>query len=402
MAKLIRTDGAPSSAMDPTERIIAVIEGRELDRVQTLSVLLDDNPIQQVLGRPLIKDKYLFFNPLSRYILDRWGLKLNAIVQGVIEDMMLRTVEASAALHYDAIWLYYEKEMMIYDSKTLLGVWGNYYDFIDDGHGNLWYMYREPAITSPEAYEAWPFFPDSDDWAQKTYNFFKKALSKYGERICIVGETPTMLYENMQDAMGFANLAISMRKNPDFIRRYIARIEEAAMKTTMAMMDAGLRVIMKGDDFGFKTGPVMNPKTFDEFYGPPYARLCKAVHDRGGKILIHSCGDNTELFDYFIKWGFDGGHAFENTSNVDIPYEKKTHGDSFTIVGGVGVDYHLTRDSSPEEVAEATREIIRVCAPGSRFILAPVHSHPEMDMSKVKVMLETAWEYGKYPINIQN
>ncbi len=57
MAKGIRTEGAPSSTMDPTERIIAVIEGRELDRVQTLSVLLDDNPIQQVLGKPLIKDK---------------------------------------------------------------------------------------------------------------------------------------------------------------------------------------------------------------------------------------------------------------------------------------------------------------------------------------------------------
>ncbi len=400
MSKRVKTVGAPSSEIHPTERIISVIEGKELDRVQTLSVLFDDNAIQQVLGAPPIKDATIFFNPISKLILDKWGMKLNSVIQGVIEAMMLKTVEAAVELHYDSTWLYYEKEMKIYDSKTLISVWGNRYDFIDDGHGNLWYMYREPAITSPKAYDEWPYFPDIDDWAHDTYKFFKKALKKYGDKICIVGETPTMLFESIQDAMGFKNMAFYIRKDPAFIRKFAAQIEEAAMKTTIAMMDAGLKVIMKGDDFGFKTGPVMNPKVLDEFFGPAYTKLCKTVHDRGCKILIHACGDNTLMFDNFIKWGFDGGHAFENTSNVDIPYEKKTHGDVFTIIGGAGVDYTLTTHSTPEEVVEDIKEIIKICAPGGRFLLAPVHSHPEMDMSKVKIMLETAWEYGKYPINL--
>ncbi len=68
------------------------------------------------------------------------------------------------------------------------------------------------------------------------------------------------------------------------------------------------------------------------------------------------------------------------------------------LLGGIGVDYLLTARSSPKEVADATREIIKACAPGGRFLLAPVYAHSEMDMEKVKVMLETAWEYGKYPI----
>lgn len=116
--------------------------------------------------------------------------------------------------------------------------------------------------------------------------------------------------------------------------------------------------------------------------------------------MLHACGDNTKLFDYFIKWGFDGGHAFETTSNVDIPYEKKTHGDRFTIVGGIGIDYLLTERSKPQEVVEATKEIIRICASGGRFLLAPVHCHPDLDISKVKIMLDTAKEYGTYPLNL--
>jgi uroporphyrinogen-III decarboxylase len=104
------------------------------------------------------------------------------------------------------------------------------------------------------------------------------------------------------------------------------------------------------------------------------------------------------MFDYFIKWGFDGGHAYENTSNVDIEYEKKTHGDRFTIVGGVGVDYILTERSTTEEVVDEVKRLLKVCGPGGRFLLGSVHDHPDMDMEKVKIMLEAAHQYGAYPI----
>ena len=166
------------------------------------------------------------------------------------------------------------------------------------------------------------------------------------------------------------------------------------------MMDAGTKVILNGDDFSYKTGPVMNPNILDELFGPPYTRLTKAVHDRGGKILIHSCGDNTKIFDLFIKWGFDGGHAYENTSNVDIAYEKKVHGDKFTIVGGVGIDYILTERSKPEEVEDEVQRLIKICAPGGRFIIGSVHDHPDIDVEKLRVMIEATKNYGKYPIAV--
>jgi len=159
-------------------------------------------------------------------------------------------------------------------------------------------------------------------------------------------------------------------------------------------------VLLKSDDMSFKTGPQMNPKTFDAFWGPSYTRLCKAVHDRGGKVFLHSCGDNTKMFDNFIKWGFDGGHAYETTSNVDIYSEKKIHGDRFTIIGGMGVDYLLTERSRPEEVVEKTKELIKHLAPGGRFILAPAHSHSDIDMTKERLMIETAKQFGKYPISL--
>jgi len=386
--------------MNPTERVMAVLEGQELDRVQTLSVILDEHPIHQILGFPSIKDATLLFNPVSRFLLDHTNIGKH-IMRSTVDTVMFKSIEAAVALGFDACWGYLALSFVdIPDSKTILDCMGFYHDLIDDGHGNSYYMYRKPLIASPEDYAAWPHFPDPDDWAHKTFDIYKKAHAKFGDKICICGEVSTDIYDFIQCAMGFENFAIYMHKDLEFLRRWVASLEEFAMKTTMAMMDAGLKVILKGDDMAFKTGPQMNPKAFDDLVGPSYTRLCKAVHDRGGKILLHACGDNTKLFDYFIKWGFDGGHAFETTSNVDIPYEKKTHGDRFTIVGGVGIDYLLTERSKPEEVVEATKDMIRVCAPGGRFLLAPVHCHPDLDISKVKIMLDTARKHGTYPLNL--
>ncbi|MBW2365418.1 MAG: hypothetical protein JRF25_10215, partial [Deltaproteobacteria bacterium] len=78
--------------------------------------------------------------------------------------------------------------------------------------------------------------------------------------------------------------------------------------------------------------------------------------------------------------------------------EKELHGDQFTIVGGVGIDYLLTERSKPEEVEEGVKKLIRELAPGGRFIIGPVHTHPDMDMSKVKIMMDTVRKHGNYPI----
>ncbi len=381
--------------MNPTERIIAAIDGKEAERVPTFSYYLDYWPVQQVLGKPLISTTALTMNPVSGLIYDLWGKKISPVLlHPILDAMMMKSIEAAAVLGFDSVVALFERSFFIWDSKTLARYTGSFYDIIDDGHGNAWYMYRGPAFTTPKDFDAWPYFPDLDDLAHATFKFYKKAQKKFGDKICLLGQAAFGIHESMLWALGFANLALWVRREPAAVHRFIVFLEELIMKTNMAMMDAGIRVIFNGDDFAHKTGPIFNPKTNDELFGDSYRRITKAVHDRGGRCLLHSCGDNTKMFDYFINWGYDGGHAYENTSNVDIAHEKKAHGDVFTIVGGVGVDHILTERSTADEVRAEVKKLIDLCAPGGRFLIGPVHDHPDMDMTKVKLMLETCREYG--------
>jgi uroporphyrinogen decarboxylase len=286
--------------------------------------------------------------------------------------------------------------MMISDYDTLADVNGMIYNLIEDGYGNMTYMYREPAITSKAAFEAWPYFEDPDGYAQRLYKFFSNMNKKHGDKICIMGSPCSGLHESMLCAVGFERMPLWLRREKELTKRYLDWCFELVFKGTMAIIDAGVKVILQGDDFAYKTGPVFSPKILDEVFGPYYKKIINAVHGRGAKIILHSCGDNTVLFDMFIRWGFDGFHAYEPTSNVDIYKEKKLHGDKATIIGNVGIDYLLTERSKDEEVIAEVKKLIENLAPGGRYIISPAHSLNTIPAHKLRVMIDAAHEFGKY------
>ena len=107
--------------MRPTDLIIIdVTEGRIPERVPTFCADLDEWPVQQVLGKPLVPPKAIFLNPLSRFILDRWGKKLKkVVVDPFVCSGMMNHVKAALKLGFDSTWVSFEWRIMMWDSKLL-------------------------------------------------------------------------------------------------------------------------------------------------------------------------------------------------------------------------------------------------------------------------------------------
>lgn len=60
--------------MDPTERIFATCKGEAVDRVPTMSILYDLNPIFQVLGYPKKTDADLINTWFGQFFLKKFGM----------------------------------------------------------------------------------------------------------------------------------------------------------------------------------------------------------------------------------------------------------------------------------------------------------------------------------------
>jgi len=388
--------------VNPTERIINTFEGKPVDRVPTFCAMVEDRTFNEVLGSPPISQEKMLTNPLTRFVLDRWGKRVSRnLFQAELNRAFEKRIKAQVELGFDSLWAILDETFTVIDHQTMIRFSGSVYKIEPDGYGNMTYMYSGPGIKSREDFESWPYWPDADDLAHSAYMFFKKMVAKYGDRSCLFGQASAYgIHESLLWAVGFEKMPIWLLREKGLVKRYINMFEELCLKTNMALIDAGIRVIMQSDDLAFKSGPLMNPKYIDELFGPSYQRIIKAVHDRGAKYVLHSCGDNTLLFDTIIKWGVDGMHAYENTSNVDIYKEKVNHGDRATIIGGVGVDYVLTDRSTDEEVVGEVKQLIKELGPGGRFIIGPVHSLSSIPAHKLRVMLQAVRQYGQYPISI--
>jgi uroporphyrinogen decarboxylase len=384
--------------MNPTERILRTLEGKPVDRIPSWMPYLEERTIHDILGKPLYSNESLVRNGIVKWLLDRYGPELTKFIFTPSENAIReKGIKAAIKIGLDSLWVFYDESFTAMNSSEVTHAAGGIFTIYPDGFGNVTYMYKRPGIKSREDFEEWPYRINPDDVAHRAYKWFSRMMRKYGDEICICGNGAAVgIHEGISWALGFDGLARWIRREPDLIRRHILWAEELYIKTSMALLDAGVPVIMVGDDLAFKTGPLMNPKLIDDLFGPSYTRIIKAVHDRGAKVIFHSCGDNSLLFDMFIKWGADGLHAYELTSTVDIYRQKEINGGRVTIVGGIGVDYLLTERSTPEEVAAAVREQAQRLGKGGRYVMAPVHGLPSVPGDKLKTMVEALRVYGSY------
>ncbi|MDI6741420.1 MAG: uroporphyrinogen decarboxylase family protein [Smithella sp.] len=392
--------------MSSKERVLRTLEGKPVDRVPCMSVMLEAKTIYEIKKKPLlskiISDEKLLKLPLSKFVLDRWAPQISGLVfrPSLKKTFHLRNI-GQVEMGLDAIWAYYDDTWIMLDSKSYAMPTGSIYNLIPDGSGNMSYMYSKPGITTPEEFDAWPYWPDTDDMAHSVFKYYKKFVADYGEKVCITACGSSLgLQEGMNCTFGIDKVPIWIKRHPAYVSRYLDLHEEIKMKTSEALISAGVPVIFISDDFAFKTGPFLNPKIIDSVFGPHYRRIFKYIRDKGAKVILHSCGDNTKIFDIFLSWGIDALHAYETTSDVDIFKQKELHGDRVTMIGGMGIDYLLTSKSKDEEVIARVKDLIMRLGPRGRFIVAPSNSVDSMSAHKVLVMVEAVKKYGSYPISI--
>lgn len=385
--------------MGPVERVLRTFEGKPVDRVPVFCAMMESRTANEVLGKPLISSAASIKFPVTRYLLDGLGPRVTSFfTRPILANVLHRRNLAQIGMGFDAVWAYYDDTWFFLDAKTIALTTGSLFNVIADGFGNMTYMYRGPGITTPGEFDAWPYWPDADAVAQRVYDYYRRLYARTGDRVCIFGcGFFGGLQESMNWTFGIDKAPLWIRRHPDYVNRFLDILEEVTTKTHTAILDAGAKVIVQMDDFAFKTGPFMSPRMVEEIFGPRYRRIIGNVHGRGAKFVLHSCGDNTRLFDVFLDWGVDGFHAYEPTSNVNIVHEKKVHGERATIIGGVGIDYLLTERSRDEEIVEKVKELVRDLAPGGRFILGPAHSEDSLPAHKLRVMLDAAREFGVYP-----
>jgi uroporphyrinogen decarboxylase len=383
------------------ERVTAALELREPDRVPTLNTLEEYSNINKILNKRAIPLTFFVTNKYASRIADKLAPLINKV--GYIDwEMDRRTydvVAATAELGCDATWCMHVPIWRFRDTKYVTDIYGRYYDVNIDKYGNLETpMYRGGLITSPDAWKSWDksaLFA----WPARTNKAFKRVQKEFGDRVFVMATFLFGIFENSWQPMGFERFVVALRREKEFLKRYIRFYEDLWCEMLEAWADAGVPGAIYSDDQAYRSGPMINPVQMKELYTDALCRITETAHRLGMKIIIHSCGRVYDLLEWWADCGFDGVHALEPTAGVELAKVKELIGDRMCLIGNLDIT-RIMVDASKEEVFEAVRESIAAAGKGGGYIIAPTNSHADMSVERVRWMVEATERYGRYPLQL--
>ena len=196
--------------------------------------------------------------------------------------------------------------------------------------------------------------------------------------------------------LGMTELFTLIYENPAWVREVIDATVDHNVQLVRLAANIGADFVMLGDDYGGRTGPLMSPKHFEEFFLPGFTRVVQAAKGAGLYVLKHTDGQVEPILGQMVAAGIDAFHPSDPSAGMDIVQVQATYGDRIAVAGGIDCGEPLCRWPAPRLVAEV-RWRIRHLAPGGGWLIAS--SNAIASGTRPENYLALVWAikaYGQY------
>lgn len=184
----------------------------------------------------------------------------------------------------------------------------------------------------------------------------------------------------------------------DFYRDMIAYFGARVAALVPQLIDAGCDFLSVSGNMA--SGSMAGPKMFEQFVMPYEMQLIGAIHEAGGKMIYHNCGDARYLLPLYAKMGID---LYE--SLTEAPFGDTVLADALreiprpTVLSG-GIDQiQFLKTATPAEVRLRVREVLELAKQRGGFILAASDYFSEgTPPENLQAFADAAHEFGGYAV----
>ena len=248
----------------------------------------------------------------------------------------------------------------------------------EDGTWKLYEGSTMTAVLSPGSGSFVPgHFPLKDIDLEQLEHYALPRIS--AEELEYLGRRARQLYENTDKALfgwfngsifetaqflsGFDTFFMRLAGEPEYSRRLLERLTEAAIEDLKLYLDAVgryIQVIGFGDDLGFQNGPQIAPRMFRSLIKPLLKRIYDTAHALSpAKVLLHSCGSVAEFIEDFIEIGVDILNPVQTSAaGMDVETLKQRFGGRIVFWGGGADVQNVLPLGTPEQVRADVRHRI--------------------------------------------
>ncbi|NLF94231.1 MAG: hypothetical protein GX564_10115 [Oligosphaeraceae bacterium] len=181
-------------------------------------------------------------------------------------------------------------------------------EYYDDMWGNIWHRMQDGSAQG-EIYR-----PVLQDWEQlpklkmpvfdraTVTGRFRSGFEPFPDHFKIAG-LPGWIFASARYLRKLENYLLDMALYPEELKRLHAKIAELYALLIEAAGDAGADGIFFCEDLGTQRDLLFSPEMWMEYFSELYRGLFTLAHERGMRVLMHSCGNNHKLLEPLLQAG---------------------------------------------------------------------------------------------------
>jgi len=256
---------------------------------------------------------------------------------------------------------------------------------------DMWGVHRSPVSYGADAYMEIDHYPlggaetiddllahrwPSPDWFDYSTLPAHIAEAQANGEYCLMLANGN-IFESSWYMRGFERIFMDLVTQPELVHAISERVTEFFVehfRRALAAAAGAVDLVFTADDIGGQNGLLMSLAMWEEHLKPYHARLNRAIHEFGAKVIYHSDGGVMDAVPGLIDMGIDVLQALQfNAKGMDPAALKRDFGDVLCFEGGVSVQKTLPFGTAEDVRAEVCGLIDDLGRDGG-YILGPSHA----------------------------
>ena len=357
----------PYQGQPDVDRLIAAMRGEPTDRVPNFEILIEDQHVEKLLGRPAGNTLGVGGDPA----------KGSEAAEGVRPMYADDYIELCRVIGQDAI--------------AMESLWTPIKRREPDGSVALW---NDRSFKSREDLTriVWPGEAEIEEKLRYIREYVSAASGTGVGVMLLCGCIFQTLYEFV---MGMESFMVALLDDRDFVEELLEISTDYWVKFVRRMVAEGIDFLYPADDVAFNQGLFVHPDLFREAWVPRARRIFEPVVSAGRPILFHSDGKIDEIVPDLIDIGV-GCISPMDPYGVDYRKYKRKFGGQVSLHGNVDITFPLVK-GTPEDVDRDVKAHMDVLKPGGRYMCGSSHSIVNyIRHENFVAMINAIHRYGRY------
>ncbi len=193
------------------------------------------------------------------------------------------------------------------------------------------------------------------------------------------------------------NLLRATRKNPEKLHQLIRFCTDGLKMIYREFIKAGCMILLCDP---IASGTILSRKQYLEFVLPYTIELMKSIHDDGGMVCYHICGDTTSIVEDMVTSGCD---MLSIDNRVDLARTKERVGDKVPILGNVDPVEVLILGNTNDVDLAVKNCISKAYDSKCGYVLASgCDLSGSVPLENIDQFMTSARKYGKWPVDPKN